>query len=235
MKRFIVKEKISIKKKILVIIMVIVGLSSLFINTIGKRSTRNSIYISKNIINAVLTNVVNNNIRTDIFKKYNIDDLIIVNYQDNSIVGVDYNLEKAYEVLLEIKRNIINSMSKEIGNYYNYDYKVNNNNVILEMPFYNYTDNVLISNIGPKIIVSLSMVRVLDGSVKTKVKTYGINSLLIELYLNFNVTSMIVIPYNKDGNVINNYEVLLSSKVIEGKVPSMYNGLLESNSSIISE
>lgn len=235
MKRFIVKEKISIKKKILVIIMVIVGLSSLFINTIGKRSTRNSIYISKNIINAVLTNVVNNNIRTDIFKKYNIDDLIIVNYQDNSIVGVDYNLEKAYEVLLEIKRNIIDSMSKEIGNYYNYDYKVNNNNVILEMPFYNYTDNVLISNIGPKIIVSLSMVRVLDGSVKTKVKTYGINSLLIELYLNFNVTSMIVIPYNKDGNVINNYEVLLSSKVIEGKVPSMYNGLLESNSSIISE
>ena len=209
--------------------------TSILINTIGKKSTNNIIYISKSIINTLNTNVVNNNIKSEIFKKYKIDDLIDISYRDNKINDVNYNLERAYDVLIEVKNNIINSISNDMNKYYNYKFEISNNNIVVEIPFYNYTNNIFLVNLGPKVIVNLSMVRLIDGSVKTRVKTYGINSLLIELYLDFTITSDIVIPYSKEGRVENNYEVLLSSKVVEGEVPSMYNGVYESRSSLISE
>lgn len=209
--------------------------TSILINTIGKKSTNNIIYTSKSIINTLNTNVVNNNIKSEIFKKYKIDDLIDISYRDNKINNVNYNLERAYDVLIEVKNNIINSISNDMNKYYNYKFEISNNNIVVEIPFYNYTNNIFLVNLGPKVIVNLSMVRLIDGSVKTRVKTYGINSLLIELYLDFTITSDIVIPYSKEGRVENNYEVLLSSKVVEGEVPSMYNGVYESRSSLISE
>ena len=235
MKRFIVKDKIKYKNVLIIIGVLICMNTSILINTIGKKSTSNIIYTSKSIINTLNTNVVNNNIKSEIFKKYKIDDLIDISYRDNKINDVNYNLERAYDVLIEVKNNIINSISNDMNKYYNYKFEISNNNIVVEIPFYNYTNNIFLVNLGPKVIVNLSMVRLIDGSVKTRVKTYGINSLLIELYLDFTITSDIVIPYSKEGRVENNYEVLLSSKVVEGEVPSMYNGVYESRSSLISE
>lgn len=201
---------------------------------IGKKASNNIFYISRNLANTITTNTVNNYIRMDLFKKYNINDLIIINYQDQKIVNVDYNLENAYEILIEIKKNIMQNIGNSLNEYYNYEYSINNNKVIIEMPFYNYTDNVLIANLGPKIKIGMSLVRIINGSVKTKIKTYGINSLLVELYINFTITNTIVVPFEKESNTSNSYDVLISSKVIQGEIPSIYNGLLEQESKILS-
>ena len=191
------------------------------------------IFISKNIINTINTNTVNNNIKMDILKKYDINDLITINYEDKKINNIDYNLESAYEILISIKREIIDNIKSNIANIYNYNYQISNNNIIIEMPFYNYTNNLLISNLGPKITTKLAMIRLIDGSVKTKITTYGINSLLVELYINFSITSTIVIPSIKEQDTIDSYDILISSKVIQGEIPSIYNGVLEDYSKTI--
>ena len=233
MKRFRIKPSFKFKNIIIIIIITIFFLTSCMLSIIGNKVADNIFYISRNLINTITTNTVNYNIKMDLFKKYNINDLIIINHQDQKIVNVDYNLENAYEILLEIKKSIIDNIGYSMDNYYDYEYVVKNNKVIIEMPFYNYTDNVLIANLGPKIKIGLSMVRFIDGNVKTKIKTYGINSLLVELYINFTVTSSIVIPYEKETNTTNSYDLLISSKVIQGEIPSLYNGLLEQESKII--
>jgi len=203
------------------------------ISTIGKKASTDMIYISRNIINTINTNTVNGNIRIDLLKNYNMNDLIKVNYEGNKITDIDYNLENAYEILIAIKKEIIKNIEVEMPNIYNYRYVVNNNTVIVEMPFYNYTHNILIANLGPKIMVQLSMIRLIDGSVKTKIKNYGINSLLLELYINFSITSTIVVPNAKEMDITSSYDILISSKVIQGEIPSLYNGLLEQSSELI--
>ncbi len=233
MKRFKIKNHYKLKNIIIIILIIIFFTTSCMLTIIGRKVSDNIYYISRNIVNTITTNTVNNYIRIDLFKKYNINDLIIINYQDKKIVNVDYNLENAYEILIDIKKNIIENIGSSISAYYNYEYLINNNRVIIEMPFYNYTDNPLIANLGPKIKVGLSMVRLIDGSVKTKIKTYGINSLLVELYVTFTITSAIVVPYEKEADTVNTYEVLISSKVIQGEIPSFYNGLLENKSELI--
>ncbi len=233
MKRFKIKNHYKLKNIIIIILIIIFFTTSCMLTIIGRKASDNIYYISRNIVNTITTNTVNNYIRIDLFKKYNINDLIIINYQDKKIVNVDYNLENAYEILIDIKKNIIENIGSSISAYYNYEYLINNNRVIIEMPFYNYTDNPLIANLGPKIKVGLSMVRLIDGSVKTKIKTYGINSLLVELYVTFTITSAIVVPYEKEADTVNTYEVLISSKVIQGEIPSFYNGLLENKSELI--
>jgi sporulation protein YunB len=199
------------------------------INTIGKKASNKLLYIGKIIINNVNTNTVNNNIKIDLLKKYQIEDLININYINNEVTDIDFKLEKAYEILIDIKKEIINNISKQMNNLYNYKYEINNNTIIIEMPFYNYTNNVLLANLGPKVFVQISLVELVDGNIKTKVTTYGINSLLIELYVNITITNSILIP-SINNEIKNQYEILISSKVIQGKIPSFYNGILEQSS-----
>ena len=55
---------------------------------------------------------------------------------------------------------------------------------------------------------------------------------MIEVYLKVSLNEEIIVPYSSK-KINNSCEILLSSQVIEGIVPSIYNGLLEKNSSLI--
>ena len=234
MKRLkLIKNKYNIKNYLLLIIMIVIFLTSLLLNTIVKEASNNLVNISRTLINTISTNTVNNNIKIDLLKKYNMNDLVMIKYSNNKISDIDYNLENAYEILISIKKGIIDNIGINMHNLYNYN--INNNEIIVEMTFYNYTNNIFLANLGPKVMVKLSMIQLIDGSIKTKVKTYGINSLLIELYVNFKVTSKIIVPNTKEEDVTNDYDVLISSKVIQGEIPSIYNGIFEKESNIITE
>ena len=209
----------------LIFILFIVMMTSLLLNTIGKRVSNQMIDISKIIIKDVIINTVNANIKGDTLKKYNINDLIKINYRDKKVSDVDYNLENTYDILIDIKSSVMEMIPK-------YDFRVFDNFMILEMPFYNYSSNLLLANLGPKISAKINYIRYVNGSVKTKIKTYGINSLQVELYLNIEIFSDIVVPFINKEN-ITSMDILISSKIIQGEIPSIYNGLYESESKIV--
>ena len=90
----------------LIFILFIVMMTSLLLNTIGKRVSNQMIDISKFIIKDVIINTVNANIKGDTLKKYNINDLIKINYRDKKVSDVDYNLENTYDILIDIKSSV---------------------------------------------------------------------------------------------------------------------------------
>lgn len=233
MKKFKVRKYYSRKKVIIASLILIFFLTSIFLEIYGKKTSDDLLNITNNLINTVMTNSVNSNIKLDLIKKYKINELIDIEYQDKKISNVNYNLEKAYEILIYIKKEIINTLNDNMPNIYNYYYEIQNNKIIVSMPYYNNSNNILISNFGPKIFVQISFLELIDGSIKTKIKTYGINSLLVELYLNILITNTIVIPNNSKYNNHNEYNILISSKIVQGEIPSIYNGLFESKSDTI--
>lgn len=232
MKRFKGKNKFITNKNLTIIVLCLIFLSTLFlIKSIGVKITGNMYGICQKIISDAMTNIVNSNIKGEIFHKYNINDLITINKNENKVESVDYNLDNAYNLLIEIKKSIMKNVA-DTDNLGYFDARFDNSKIYMKLPFYNYTNNLLLANIGPKIESRISILQSISGNMKTKVKTYGINSLQIELYINFTIESSVVIPFKEKG-LVNSYDVLVASKVIQGEIPSFYNGLLEKNSDLI--
>lgn len=232
MKRFKGKNKFITNKNLTIIVLCLIFLNSFFlIKSIGVKITDNMYGICQKVISDVMTNIVNANIKGEVFHKYNINDLITINKNENKVESVDYNLENAYNLLIEIKKSIMKNVAetKDLGYF---DARFDNSKIYLKLPFYNYTNNLLLANVGPKIESRIAILQSISGNMKTKVKTYGINSLQIELYINFTIESSVVIPFKEKG-LVNSYDVLVASKVIQGEIPSFYNGLLEKNSDLI--
>ena len=96
----------------------------------------------------------------------------------NEISDINFDLEKAYELASEISDGfVINDFSFN-GYFVNYE-EVNKKEISMKLPVFYYSNNILISNIGPKIFVKLQYVRDILYELRTKVSNYGINSMLV--------------------------------------------------------
>lgn len=226
------RKETNYYKLILYIFLLIIFITSILLSTIGKKSSNNIIEVSNTLINDLIIDIVNSSIKNDILKKHNINDLIILNYNSNKeIESINYNLETSYDILVEIKNNILSTISNSNEYKYYYKYYINNNNIILEVPFYNYTSNIFLINLGPTIKSRINFLKTIDSSINTVVKNYGINTIKLDIYANFNVISNIVVPFN-NKEINNNFKILLTSKVINGKIPTYYGNNFKSESDI---
>lgn len=220
------------KRTIIYLLLIIFLLTYTILSTIGKKSSDNIMEVSNTLINDLIIDIVNSSIKNDILKQNNINNLIEFNYNSQKeIESINYNLETAYDILVAIKNNILSTISNSNEYKYYYKYYINNNNIILEVPFYNYTSNIFIINLGPKIKSRINFLKTIDSSVKTEVKTYGINTIKLDIYASFTVISNIVVPFNKQ-EINNSFDILLTSKVINGKIPEYYGSGFKSKSDI---
>ena len=220
------------RRTIIYLLLIIFLLTYTILSTIGKRSSDNIMEVSNTLINDLIIDIVNSSIKNDILKQNNINNLIEFNYNSQKeIESINYNLETAYDILVAIKNNILSTISNSNEYKYYYKYYINNNNIILEVPFYNYTSNIFIINLGPKIKSRINFLKTIDSSVKTEVKTYGINTIKLDIYASFTVISNIVVPFNKQ-EINNSFDILLTSKVINGKIPDYYGSGFKSESDI---
>lgn len=218
--------------KLLYIVLLIVIITSILLSTIAKKSSNNIIDVSNTLINDLIIDIVNSSIKNDILKNHNINNLITLKYNKNQeIESIDYNLETSYDILLEIKNNILSTISNSNEYKYYYKYYINNNNIILEVPFYNYTSNIFLINLGPTIKSRIIFLKTIDSSINTVVNNYGINTIKLDIYANFKVISNIVVPFN-NKEINNSFKILLTSKVINGKIPTYYGNNFKSESDI---
>ena len=226
------RKQIDNKRIIIYILLIIFLLTYTMLDTIGKKSSNNIIKISETLIDDLIIDIVNSSIKNEILKKYNINDLIEFNYNEQrEIESINYNVENTYDLLLEIKSNVINTISNSNEYKYYYKYTVSNNNIIIEVPFYNYTSNIYITNIGPKVKSRINFLKTIDSSVKTNVNTYGINTIKLDMYVNFKIISNIIVPHN-NKEIENNFDILIASKVINGKIPTYYGSNFKTQSDI---
>ena len=198
-----IKTKIKRKYYILINILLIFFLWFLLFKTYSDALSTKINKISYEKFESIINNRLNN-LSKIIINENVIDDILkIYTNKNDEILYADYDLKKSYILLDSIKDKI----TKEF-----------NEDFIIEFPFLIESNNILLSNLGPKIQLSIKYVNSMLGSIQTKVTNYGLNNALIEEYIKIKVDGLIITPINEDKISIT-YDMLISSKVINGRVP----------------
>ncbi len=228
------RKQLKFKKSSLFIILLIIvfSLAFLYITYFNQKISPKMLNIAEAKINKLSNDIIMNSFNQEIINKHDLNNILkITKNKEEEIIAVDFDLEKAYLLSMNLTKNIKKSLNDlplddEILK------KNKDGSYILLLPVGLFSNNNYLANLGPKIPLKIDFIGNLVTGLKTKVKDYGINSALIEIYINISLSEEILIPYvNKKIN--NNCQILISSQIVEGVVPSIYNGLLESNSSLI--
>ena len=237
------RKKIKTSTKISTIAIFVILSAYFFINYCGNRvlpilmkqatidCKKMAILIIKNSLNDEVLSTLDNNM-------YN-----VIQNNNGEIQTIDFNpiivnkfLTKTTNVVSNNLKNLEKGNIKDISFIDINDYDINNlkNGVISSIPMGIITNNVLLSNLGPKVPVKINMVGNVISNVETKVSNYGINSSLIQVFVKVEVTEEVIIPFQtKTIKVVN--EIPVAMKVINGKVPEYYgSGRLSESSNILS-
>jgi sporulation protein YunB len=176
------------------------------------------------------------NIGYDLLVNNKLNSILDINTNnDDEILYVNYNLNNSYAILEDITTEITNKISDlEKGNSIN-DRNINSNKygLYLKVPLLIASNNVLLASLGPKIIIPINFIGSILTNLKTKITDYGLNNALVELYVTIEITEELITPVTKREIVIN-YDVLIASKVINGRVPEIYGGGIYAKSNAFS-
>lgn len=211
MKVFKTRKRKTKKNIISIIIFLSLILSCFMFIIYGKLTNKRIISITKIKINDYLSNNINYNI----INGYDTSNLLdITRNSDGEIIYANYNLKESYEILDTIN-NKIKRIIKDI-----------NDLSYIELPIFIYSNNVFLNNLGPRIYVPINFNERIVTNLKSKITNYGLNNALVEMYITVKLTLNLITPYSKDESIIE-YNYLISSTIINGRVPSIYGKTLD--------
>ncbi len=194
-----------------------------YLKSFSDRVTPKIIAISKQKASEAIYDVITNNVN-----RYILDDskllekIIEVNKnKDGEIITVDFNLENAHLLI----RNITKSIDDNIR------LNEEDEGIYFEVPLGYYFNSTFFNNMGPRIPVKINFTGNILSNLKTKITNYGMNNALVELYANIIIVEEVITPVS-NSIIKTDYDVLLSSKLINGRVPSFYGNALEKESRI---
>ncbi len=148
-----------------------------------------------------------------------IEDILKINKNtSNEIIYIDYDLKNTYAYLEKATKLIKEKLNST-------------NNFTLKVPFLAGSKSALFNNFGPIINIKINYVNAILTNIYTKVTNYGLNNALVEAYIRITVDGLIITPVVENKTSVS-YDFLISSKLINGKVPSIYGDYLTSNSSL---
>ena len=156
-----------------------------------------------------------------------VDNLITLDKNKNEeIININIDTAKSYELMA----NIVKELKGKSNNYGDVDSYAKNKreSMVLRYPIGLASSNILLNNLGYRIPLKLILNSNVLTGIKTKVTNYGLNNALIEVYLRVSFVSN-VIYFNMDEALKSDYEILLASRMVMGRVPDMFNGYLEKN------
>ena len=103
--------------------------------------------------------------------------------------------------------------------------------VIAHIPLGQATNNVLLSNLGPRVPVKFEVISNVETNIKKEMKQLAINNVFITLSIHVEVQVQVVIPFGTDMVTVKS-DIPLASNFFPGKVP-MYWGGSGDNASIV--
>ena len=148
-------------------------------------------------------------------KNENLNDfLAFTKNKDNELILTSYNLNKVYEFLEKISK-----------------YCMVNNDYIFFIPSGMISNHFLLNNLGTKIPIRAKLVNNLYANIKTKITNYGLNNALAEMYVVIEMKQAVISPFSRSFQT-KQYEILISTFFITGKVPFLYGDKYEISSNI---
>lgn len=238
------KKDIKLSTKITTIIIIIVISIYMFLNYCGKKVF--PVIMKQALIDSkkMAITIIKNSLNDDVLSVLDTDELFyIIKNDTGEVQTIDFNpvivnrfLSKTTSIVSENLKNIENGKISDISFINSDDYNIKNlkNGVISEIPMGIITNNVLLSNLGPKVPVKLNLIGNVVSSIETNISNYGINNAIVEIYAKVEVTEEVIIPFQtKRVKITNNIPVAI--KIIQGRVPNYYSdGKLNSSSNILS-
>ena len=187
------------------------------------------------------TFIINYSLDKDFLKSLNGDIFETTNNNKGEIQMIDFKTKEVNEVLekaaAKVQKQLIDLENGNIDNMNIADtfkglrYEKIKNGVVCELPMGVVFSNVLFSNSGPIIPIKFNFIGKVLTNLNTKVETYGINSVYIEVKLHIEITELITMPLKTEEVKIET-DVPLTIKVIQGSIPNYYQQQLQKDSSI---
>lgn len=235
MTKFKKRKKYRISKVVILDIALIFFFTYILFIGYSKFVSNRLIDIAHVKLNEFMDYFLSNKVNYDLFKGDYLKDIIVINKNsDGEILYVSYDMDRSYKVLdlvtKELEKNINDLENGNVGNTQNIS--GGKNGILLKLPMF-IGNNAIISNLGPKIYVPINFVGSILTNLKTKITDYGINNALVEIYVTVKLSTNIISPTSSKEMVID-YDALIASVVVNGRVPSVYGGLIQSKSSGLS-
>lgn len=198
---------------ILVIILTIV-----FLNCYLKKVSPKINEVAEEKIGKYTNDIVTNYLVNNITKDLELNNLLIIKTNKNGeILTIDYNLNKAYQ----INNKIINDVKESLANFENDEVTKTKLGFRMDVPLLISSDYTIISNLGPKIPIKIVFVGSLYSNIHTKITNYGLNNALSQVYVHLVINELIISPVS-EKKIKNEFDILIASVMINGRVPSLY-------------
>lgn len=229
------KRSIKIKYIIWILLFLIFTNTIILLNNFNKNINPKLEKVVEMNIDKMINNIINEySLKEDYETIKNI--LIINKNNKEEIIDIDFNLSSLYNfsghITDELKNDLADLESGKTNMDYYDEYLLSNKDYfVLMVPFGIASNKIYFSNLGPKIPVKVKFVGSILTGVKTKVTDYGINNSLIEVFTTINISYLIITPVASKRNN-HDFKILVASKIIEGKVPDIYSGVMEKSSNI---
>ena len=228
-------KKIKLKKRkhsklnffLFVIILMIISIVFLF-TYINKKITPVFLEYAEFQASKIATYVISKAIDEEVSKNLDIEDLFISSKDSSgNIKSIDFNPITINKISNLIKSNIFeyledleNGNIEKIKNTALFSSRINEG-IVFEIPSGIVFNNVLLSNIGPKVPVKLSLTGDILTNIHTKVTDYGINNAVVEVVINVEVYEQVILPFTTKRVTINT-DIPIAVKLIQGEIPSYY-------------
>ena len=242
-KKLYFKRKFKSKKiyVLAIVLLLVVSCSWVVIDFVGTKLGNSLIGYAEVEAGRIARYVVNYAVTTQNIKELTFNDLFIVSKNSKEeIQTVDFDPVVVNNVLNAITETVIMHFKAiEEGNLelldltnsflINTDIDKLKQGIIAEIPIGIVTGNALLSNLGPKLPVKLSISGEIESQLETEIKYYGINNALISVYVNIKVSEQIYMPI-ATGRVVITQKIPIAIKLMQGIVPNAYFSNLDSMS-----
>lgn len=192
------------------------------------------------IANKITKYIVNNAYVREKVNYYASDIYDIVKDDANEIKNIIYDSGVINDLINSIGDRVYNMFSMiESGDMRKIKVNANiltnkrndNDGIILEVPSGLLFNNYLVSNLGPKMPVKISLNGDFESFISSEVKEYGINNAMVTIYINIRVSEQITLPFITDRVVVEN-KIPIFMSLVNGTIPNYYFGGFNKNSNI---
>ena len=200
------------------------------------------VYLIDRRLNVVLKKYVNNEVErfthnivsravTDLIDSRDYDDLLI-----NNMGKISYNTKAINKLVNNVSIHLQDKlMELELGSVDDYfmsssiksgKYNKVKNGILTEISIGSIRGSSLFANISPTVPIKLMFMGQVNCDLDIKTKEYGINNLMIEVFLIVKIKEQIVMPLSSKKKEIVIREPL-SIDIVKGEIPSYYGGYLK--------
>ena len=229
-------KKQEIKKKLLITLLFVIFSIWFILWFFNKKLIPLLVNYATIEIERIVNLVINNASTDEAISLLNKDELITIVQNDNKdIQAIYFNSILVNKFLNTITDSVQNDLIKvSNGDMSSINgYESHNNGVIFYVPLGALTGNMLLSEIGPSIPIRLQLLGYINSNIETNIKEYGINNVLMEMYIQIDTKSRVVLPFaSKDIIVVN--KIPVSYKLIQGNIPEYYQNGISANSNLFS-